>query len=705
MKEKIIEILRNETKAQGINFINQKIGLKGIEGINTLNKEIHDLVVDGIIHESKSHEFLLMENTKALKTGYLSINRSGNGFVDIGSHKDIFIKFENLNGAINGDFVEAEILSKIDDEEPEGHIIKILKRELQTVVGEIVKDKNHLVFKVDDEKLKIVVKLTKDSLKGCVEGHKVVVEIIKEIGARKFLGRVKEIIGHKNDPGVDILTIAAKHCIDFNFSEGSIEELKSIPDEVSNSELAGRRDLTNEIIFTIDGDDTKDIDDAISVKKDGDNYILGVHIADVSNYVKVGTCLYDDAFKRGTSSYLADTVIPMLPHQLSNGICSLNPGVIRLTISCEMKINENGKVIDYDIFPSYIKSRKQMTYKNVNKVLENNIPDDYQEYANQIFLMEELAIILRKEKIERGYIDFGIDEAKIIQDENGKAIDVVKRVQGKGEKLIEDFMIAANETVATHISNMDLPFIYRIHDLPNSDKIEDFNNLLKQLGYQLNMKFDKLTPITMQKVLDELRDKEEFSILSDMLLRSMKKAIYSTNNIGHFGLASINYTHFTSPIRRFPDLTVHRLLRTYLFEKRIDLETINFNAKYLIDVADHSSETEVNSIEAEREVVDMKMAEYMESHLDEEYDGIISGVTKFGLFVELDNLIEGLVHISTLDGYYTYVPEYLSLIKNDKTKKYRIGQRVRVRVVKANKENATIDFELVKEEKPHGNKK
>ncbi len=705
MKEKIIEILRNETKAQGINFINQKIGLKGIEGINTLNKEIHDLVVDGIIHESKSHEFLLMENTKALKTGYLSINRSGNGFVDIGSHKDIFIKFENLNGAINGDFVEAEILSKIDDEEPEGHIIKILKRELQTVVGEIVKDKNHLVFKVDDEKLKIVVKLTKDSLKGCVEGHKVVVEIIKEIGARKFLGRVKEIIGHKNDPGVDILTIAAKHCIDFNFSEGSIEELKSIPDEVSNQELAGRRDLTNEIIFTIDGDDTKDIDDAISIKKDGDNYILGVHIADVSNYVKVGTCLYDDAFKRGTSSYLADTVIPMLPHQLSNGICSLNPGVTRLTISCEMKINENGKVIDYDIFPSYIKSRKQMTYKNVNKVLENNIPDDYKEYANQIFLMEELAIILRKEKIERGYIDFGIDEAKIIQDENGKAIDVVKRVQGKGEKLIEDFMIAANETVATHISNMDLPFIYRIHDLPNSDKIEDFNNLLKQLGYQLNMKFDKLTPLTMQKVLDELRDKEEFNILSDMLLRSMKKAIYSTNNIGHFGLASKNYTHFTSPIRRFPDLTVHRLLRTYLFEKRIDLETINFNAKYLIDVADHSSETEVNSIEAEREVVDMKMAEYMESHLDEEYDGIISGVTKFGLFVELDNLIEGLVHISTLDGYYTYVPEYLSLIKNDKTKKYRIGQRVRVRVVKANKENATIDFELVKEEKTHGNKK
>ena len=705
MKEKILDILRNETKAQSINFINQKIGAKTIEDIKALEKDIKELVTEGLVHESKAHDYLLMENTKALKTGYLSINKNGNGFVDMGSHKDIFIRFDNLNGAINGDFVEAEILSKLDDEEPEGHIIKILKRNLQNVVGEIVKDKNSLIFKADDEKLKIVVKLTKESLKGCVEGHKVVVEIIKEIGNRKFLGRVKKIIGHKNDPRVDILTIAAKHAINFDFSESALLELKSIPDEVKEEELVGRKDLTGEMIFTIDGDDTKDIDDAISVTKKGENYLLGVHIADVSHYVKIGTSLYDDAFLRGTSSYLADTVIPMLPHQLSNGICSLNPGVIRLTISCIMEINDKGKVIDYDIFPSYIKSRKQMTYKNVNRVLEQDIPEDYKEYADTIFLMEELATILRQEKVNRGYIDFGIDEAKIIQDENGKAIDVVKRVQGKGEKLIEDFMIAANETVATHINNMDLPFIYRIHDLPNSDKIEDFNNLLTQLGYRLNVKLDKLTPLTMQHILDELRDKEEFGILSDMLLRSMKKAIYSTNNIGHFGLASKNYTHFTSPIRRFPDLTVHRLLRTYLFEKRIDLETINFNAKYLIDVADHSSETEVNAIEAEREVVDMKMAEYMESHINEEFDGIISGVTKFGLFVELDNLIEGLVHISSLDGHYNYVPEYLSLIKNDKSKKYRIGDRVRVRVIKASKENATIDFELIKEEKPHGNKK
>ena len=346
-----------------------------------------------------------------------------------------------------------------------------------------------------------------------------------------------------------------------------------------------------------------------------------------------------------------------------------------------------------------------MTYKNVNKILDENIiPEGYGEFADTLKLMHELSKILRQEKINRGYIDFGIDEAKVIQDENGKAIDIVKRVQGTGEKLIEDFMIAANETVATHISNLDLPFIYRVHDVPNAEKIEDFSNLIKQMGYQIHTNLNKITPVTMQKLLNEFRDKDEFVILSDMLLRSMKKAIYSTNNIGHFGLASKNYTHFTSPIRRFPDLTVHRLLRTYLFENRIDMETINFNAKYLIDVADHSSETEVNSVEAERDVLDMKMAEYMESHIGEEYEGIISGVTNFGMFVELDNLIEGLVHISTLDGFYTYVPEMLSLISANKKNKYRIGDRVKIIVTNANKNQGIIDFELVKGEK-NGNSK
>lgn len=694
MKDKIIDILKDETKAKSVNEINNKLGLTSVSEIQELENVLAEMTQEGILHESKKHEFLLMCNTKTLKCGRISINRNGNGFVEVPGNEDIFIRSEFLHGAIDGDFVEIDFVKYHG--EMEGRVLKILKRDIQNIVGEMIKIKNKLTFKPDNEKLDIIVKLTKDSTRQCVEGHKVVVNIIREIGTKTFLGKVTKIIGHKNDPGIDILSIALRHGIETEFSEAVINELTSIPNEVNADELKGRRDLTKEMIFTIDGDDTKDIDDAISLEKNNDNYILGVHIADVSHYVKVGSNLYEAAFSRGTSSYLADTVIPMIPHQLSNGICSLNPEVIRLTISCVMTINPKGKVIDYDIFPSYIKSAKQMTYKNVNKILmEDIIPEGYEEYADTLKLMNELAKILRAEKTSRGYIDFGLDEAKVIQDDTGKAIDIVKRTRGDGENLIEDFMIAANETVATHINNMDLPFIYRVHDLPSSEKIEDFKNLINQMGYQIHTNMSKITPLTMQSILGELKDKKEFSILSDMLLRSMKKAVYSTNNIGHFGLALQNYTHFTSPIRRFPDLTVHRLLRTYLFENRIDVETINFNQKYLIDVATNSSETEVAATEAERDVLSMKMAEYMESHIGEEYSGIISGVTNFGFFVELENLVQGLVHISTLDGYYNYIPEILSLVREDNSKKYRIGDEVRIIVTAANKENSTIDFEVV----------
>lgn len=694
MKEKIIEILKDETKAKSVNEINDKLGLTKVEEIEELENVLEEMTKDGIIHESKKHEFLLMKNTKTLKCGHLSINRSGNGFVDIPGEEDIFIRNEFLHGAIDGDFVEVDFVKY--QGEMEGRVIKILKRDIKNVVGEMIKIKNKLTFKPDNDKLDIVVKLTKDSIRQCVEGHKVVVTIIREIGTRMFLGKVTKIIGHKNDPGVDILSIALRHGIETEFNNAVIKELETIPYEVKPEELKGRKDLTYEMIFTIDGDDTKDIDDAISLEKNNDNYILGVHIADVSHYVCVGTQLYETAFSRGTSSYLADTVIPMIPHQLSNGICSLNPEVVRLTISCVMTINPKGKVIDYDVFPSYIKSNKQMTYKNVNKILmKDTVPEGYEPYAEKLKEMNELAKILRAEKMSRGYIDFGLDEAKVIQDENGKAIDIVKRTRGDGENLIEDFMIVANETIATHINNMDLPFIYRVHDLPNAEKIEDFKNLINQMGYQIHTNMSKLTPMTMQHILEELKDKKEFAILSDMLLRSMKKAVYSTNNIGHFGLASQNYTHFTSPIRRFPDLTVHRLLRTYLFEQRIDLETINFNQKYLIDVATNSSEMEVAATEAERDVLSMKMAEYMEDHIGEQYQGIISGVTNFGFFVELENLVQGLVHISTLDGYYNYVPEILSLVRDDNGKKYRIGDEVTVVVTAASKENSTVDFEVV----------
>lgn len=692
MEEQIIEILKNEFKGQTIDEINKKLNYKSLEDINKLQEVLDKMTMDGILHKSKKRDYILMQNTKSLKCGTLRVNRSGNGFVDISDGPDVFIKSEHLNGAINNDFVEIDFSTYKGNEN--AFVIKVLKRNLDNLVGEIIKVKNKLIFKADDEKLDLIIKLTKESSRQLVEGHKVLVKVIRGLGKKEYLGEVVKIIGHKNDPGVDIISIALRHGIETEFNEAVINELKTIPNKVLEEEKIGRKDLTNELIFTIDGDDTKDIDDAISVERNNENYILGVHIADVSHYVLMGTALYDAAYLRGTSSYLADTVIPMIPHQLSNGICSLNPDVERLTISCVMTINPSGKVIDYSIFPSIIKSKKQMTYKNVNKILEENIiPEGYEKYAENLKLMQELASVLRAEKESRGYIDFGLDEAKIIQDENGKAIDVVKRDRGIGENLIEDFMIAANETIATHIANMDLPFIYRVHDIPNTEKIEDFKNLIKQMGYQLQTNLNKITPLTMQSILKELKDKKEFSILSDMLLRSMKKAIYSPNNIGHFGLASTNYTHFTSPIRRFPDLTVHRLLRTYLFEKRLDMETINYNQKYLVDVAENSSEREVEAAEAERDVLAMKMAEYMESHVGEEYIGIISGVTNFGLFIQLDNLIEGLVHISTLDGYYEYIPELLSLISENK--RYRIGDTVKVKVINASKENSAIDFEIV----------
>ena len=631
-----------------------------------------------------------MEKCSSLLTGILHINKNGNGFVDTKYDEDTFIRRENLNGAVDGDFVE------IDVQNDEGIVVNILKRDLNLIVGEIVKNKNNnLIFKLDDKKKQINIKLTKESLEHLVEGHKVLVQIIKELDKNLYLGKVVKVIGHKNDPGVDIMTIACKHEIFLDISDAAKKQVENMETVVSKEDIINRKDLRNEIIFTIDGDDTKDIDDAVSINKDGDNYILGVHIADVSHYVKEGTPLFDSAYEKGTSSYLADTVLPMLPHELSNGICSLNEGVDRLTISCEMTINKQGKVLDHDIFLSVINSKKKMTYKNVNMILkENIIPNSYEPFVDKLKLMQELANILRKEKINRGYIDFDLDEAKIIQDENGKAIDVIKRTQDVGEKIIEDFMIIANETIATHVFNMDLPFVYRIHGKPNPEKIEDFLNFVKLLGYKIDISTVDLTPKKMQDILEILHDKKEFEILSDLLLRSMKKAIYSSNNIGHFGLASKIYTHFTSPIRRFPDLMVHTLLHKYLFENKINMETIRYYENYLPDACEHASKKEVDAQEAEREVLDMKMAEYMENYIGQIYEGIISGVTNFGLFIKLPNLIEGLVHISSLKGFYNYVPELLSLVCDNKIK-YSLGQTVKVKVTGASKENSTIDFEIV----------
>lgn len=690
MKDKIIEKLNNENKGLSLIEINDLLNLTSVEDYKELQKNMDALVTEGIVHKSKKDKFILMKKCSSLLTGIIHINKHGNGFVDTKFDEDTFVKRENLNGAVDGDFVE------IDVQNDEGIVVNILKRDINLLVGEMIKTKNgNLEFSLDDKKKKIKVKLTKETSSHLVEGHKVLVKIQKELSSNLYLADVIKVLGHKNDPGVDILSIACKHEISLDVSDEVKNQVTNMATSVSEKDITGRIDLRSEVIFTIDGDDTKDIDDAVSIKKENGYYLLGVHIADVTNYVKEGSPLFECAYEKGTSSYLADTVLPMLPHELSNGICSLNEGVDRLTISCTMKIDGKGKIVDHDIFPSVINSKKKMTYKNVNKIIMDDvIPEGYENFADDLKLMHELAQILRKEKVNRGYIDFDLDEAKIIQDETGKAIDVVKRQQLEGEKLIEDFMIAANETVATHIYNMDLPFVYRIHGKPNPEKIEDFVNFVKLLGYKLDISTEDITPKKMQDILDSLHEKKEFEILSDMLLRSMKKAVYSSNNIGHFGLASKIYTHFTSPIRRFPDLMVHTLLHKYLFENQVNMSTIRYYENYLPDACEHASKKEVDAQSAEREVLDMKMAEYMESHIGEEYTGIISGVTNFGLFVKLPNLIEGLVHISTLRGFCIYVPNLLSLVSDGKIR-YSLGQQVKIRVAGASKENSTIDFEII----------
>lgn len=697
MKEEILKVLDNVHEAKEAIQINDMLGLKTTAEYQELVAALEELVAEYKVFYTKKNKYILLKNCPSLKIGKLAVNKKGFGFVILDREDDLYIDKDNFGDAIDGDIVLCEAFpGKVNRE---GKIIRVLKRDFSNVVGEVILKNDKFYLKLDDSKKEIDVLLRKDTTHYCVEGHKVLAKIIKQVNKHCFIADVIKIIGHKDDPQVDILSIAYKYGIYEDFGTEVEAELENIPTSVTEKECIGRRDLTNEMIFTIDGDDTKDIDDAISLEYVNGIYRLGVHIADVSNYVKENTALGDEAYKRGTSSYLADTVIPMLPHQLSNGICSLNPNEKRLTISCVMDINEKGNIVDYDIFLSVIKSRIKMTYKKVNDIIvRNKVTEEYKPYVETLRLMSHLADILRKEKVARGYIDFDLDEAKAIQDENGVCVDIVKRTREKGEMLIEDFMIAANETVAKHIYNMQLPFIYRVHENPKPEKVEEFMTLVKLLGYRLKSKVTDLTPKGMQRILDELRDKKEFKILSSLLLRSMRKAEYSSENLGHFGLASKAYTHFTSPIRRFPDLTVHRLLKTYLFNNDFSMTTIKMWENNLVEIASYSSSREVAAVNAERDVLDMKMAEYMESHIGEEYKGMITSVTNFGLFVELDNLVEGLVHVSTLKGdYFNYVEDLLAMVGKSTKKQYRIGDIVNIKVVNASKEAGFIDFEIVED--------
>ena len=700
MEEKILEFIKSTNTVYNVKTLYKEFGSKELVRNVLDNLEQNGDIV--ITANGKVLDFL----KSGLKKGKFIANKKGYGFVEFDKEEeDIYIPKESVLNAIDGDIVVIEVAKVNKGEKPYGRIFKVIKRNKDYLVGEIVIENDKYYVLPDNDIYKFKVLIPKEETNSLVEGMKVLVKVIDNKNSNIYHGSIEKVIGHKDDPLIDVLAVAYDNGF---YLEDSIEvkkQLEQIPSIVTEKEIVNRKDLREEEIFTIDGSDTKDIDDAISIKKEANgNYILGVHIADVTYYFKENSPLDNSAYDKATSVYLTNYVLPMLPHQLSNGICSLNEGVDRLTITCEVKFDNNANIIDYDIYESVINSKKKMTYESVNRLLEENIVDEgYEDYVSSLKLMNELSSKIRKNKVKRGYIEFLSDEIKIIVDEYGIPIDIHQKEQKTGEKLIEDFMIVANESVATRIKDMGLPNIYRIHEKPKIEKIKEFLGYVTSLGYKLTGDFSKLEPKDIQNMLEQLKDKKEFAILSDMLLRCMQKAIYSNENIGHFGLASPCYTHFTSPIRRYPDEIVHRLLRKYLFKHDYSNESMDNLESKIAMQAEHSSIMERKAVECEREVNDMKMAEYMESHIGEEFDGTIVGVKNFGMFVKLTNLVEGAVSIRDLGNYFTYDEKGHTLRGGNKI--YKLGDSVRIRVKAASKDARRIDFEIVNNKEKYGNKK
>ena len=690
MEEQIIELLsKKDGPAKSAIEINDELGFTSIEEYKKLESTLEEMTTKGILYYSdKKKRYLLLKNSHLLK-GRLIINPKGFGFVEIGEgKKDIYINKDNLNNARNNDTVLIELIG----DKTEGRIIKIINRDESSFVGTVYFKDNKCYVK-PDKKGNIDIEVSPEYQKGLVEGHKVVV---KPINGKKYLGAILHVIGHKNDVGVDIVSFVYEHGFSPKFNEEVIENLKDIPDNIDKEDISNRLDLRDRTIFTIDGDDTKDIDDAISIKKlENDNYELGVHIADVSHYVKVGSAIDNEAYARGTSVYLVDRVIPMLPHQLSNGICSLNPNVDRLAMSCIMTIDTKGEIISYDIKQSVIRSRIQMTYNKVNDILDKNIiAKEYEPFVEELKLMKELSDILRTKMVNRGYIEFSSAEAKILVDENCHPIEIKLREEGTGENMIENFMVAANETVSSFIFYQNLPGIYRVHDKPDEKRLNSFFDFLTARGYVVKGKKQNITSKDLQYILKQLSNKPDAKILNDMAIRSQAKAVYSEQNIGHFGLGSKCYSHFTSPIRRYPDLILHRLVKDYT--ENYSQEIIEKWEQDLPEMALHCSVKEQDAQKCERDVDDMKKAEYMEDHIGELFEGVISGVQEFGMFVELPNTIEGLVKVENMPGGgYSYIEKSLSLISKNKKHKYSFGDTVKVKCIKASKTTSMIDFELI----------
>lgn len=659
-----------------------------------LMEVLDSLVADGTIGVSKKGKYMKPENVALVGT-FESTSR-GFGFVVIPDREDdIFVKANDTMNAFYHDKVKVVITTeKNGGKRAEGKIVAIVEHEVKEVVGTFQKNRTYGFVIPDNAKINCDIFIPQEFMNGAVEGSKVVASI-SDYGSQSKnpQGKVTEVLGHIDDPGVDIMSIIKAYDLLVEFPESVKKAINDIPDVVSEKDKAGRVDLRNVQMVTIDGEDAKDLDDAVSISKEGPVYHLGVHIADVSHYVTEGSALDKEALKRGTSVYLVDRVIPMIPHKLSNGICSLNQGEDRLALSCLMDIDEKGNIVGHRICETVINVDRRMSYTSVKKILVDNDTNEimkYKEIVPMFHMMEEAAELLRKKRFARGSVDFDFPESKIILDENGHPTDIKPYDRNVATKIIEDFMLAANETVAEDYFWQDMPFLYRTHENPDPEKMRKLATFINNFGYTLRLT-DDLRPKEIQKLLSEIEGSDAENLISRLTLRSMKKAKYTTECVGHFGLAAKYYCHFTSPIRRYPDLQIHRIIKENLHGGLSPKRAAHYDA-ILPDVAVQTSAMERRAADAERDTDKLKMAEYMEQFVGETFDGVVSGVTAWGVYVELPNTIEGMVSINNMKGFYTFDEEHYEMVGELGNRSYKLGQKVKVVVIGTDKILRTIDF-------------
>lgn len=672
--------------------------LADICSASRLWQELLALEANGEIIRTRFDTYGLPEKM-GLVAGRFQLTSKGFGFVipdNKGDRPDVFIPPRSLNGAMNNDRVLARVNNDAHGKKPEGEILRIIVHANNKVVGIFHQTGDFAFVTPDDKRIGQDVYVMRKHFNGAKDGQKVVVEITEwPQEHRKAEGRVSEVLGNIGDVGLEILSIIKQNDLPLQFPDEVLEAARKVPKTIKKSELAGRRDLRERTVVTVDGEDAKDLDDAVYVEQLGrDEYLLGVYIADVSYYVTEDSTLDKEARERGTSVYLVDRVLPMLPERLSNGICSLNAGEDRLAMACEMHIDSLGTILSYDIFPAVINVRHRLSYNIVRAILagDSAMCERYEDILPMVARMDILRQILHDKRARRGAVDFELPEQKVILDENLHPIDIVQRIHGNAESIIEEFMLAANETVAKHMFDAHWPFIYRVHDIPSEERMQEFAKLLANFNIKFRVK-EETEPKDIQQAVAEVAGKAEERLITTVALRSMKQAVYQTDNIGHFGLAAKYYTHFTSPIRRYPDLIVHRLLRGWMQQPKLKDSEVEPLEEKLDVIAEHSSIRERVAADAERATVDLKMCEYMAGHIGEEYDGIISGVTAFGMFVELPNGVEGLVHISSLmDDYYDFYEERYALVGNHSGRAYRLGDAVRIEVLNVNISDVSIDF-------------